>query len=63
MIKRIVKIKVLHYILIYSSLGCQAISFGHITQHVEMDRGHDFCGYLERRDNYSQSSPCELSRK
>ena len=50
MIKRIiiVIIKVLHYIFIYSSLGCQAmISFedvhiGHITQHVEMERGHDF---------------------
>ena len=70
-IKRIiiVIIKVLHCIFIYSSLGCQAmISFedvhiGHITQHVEMERGHDFCGYLERRDNYSRSSPCDLSRK
>ena len=69
-IKRIiiVIIKVLHYIFIYSSLECQAISFedvliGHITQHAEMERGHDFCGYLERRDNYSQSSPCDLSRK
>lgn len=49
MIKRIiiVIIKVLHYIFIYSSLGCQAISFedvhiGHITQHVEVERDMTF---------------------